>query len=86
MRDELFGTGHDVDPVALVRAWLPHVRAEVAAGTPLTRMTRLLSGLFHGRPGARAVRRHLSEHAHRGGVEVVEDALALLDCAAPRAA
>lgn len=79
MRDELFGTRSAPDPVALVRAWLPYVRRELEAGTPLTRMTRLLSGLFHGRPGARLVRRHLSEHAHRGGLEVIEDALALLE-------
>lgn len=79
MRDELFGTDSDADPVAIVRAWLPHLQRELAAGTPLSRMSRLLSGLFHGRPGARAVRRHLSENAHRGGIEVIEDALALLE-------
>ena len=35
-------------------------------------------GLFTGRPGARAWRRHLSEHATRDGAgpEVVEQALA----------
>jgi len=78
MRDALFPqTDHAApNPVAIVRAWLPYVRAELDAGTPLSRMTRLLSGLFHGRPGARQVRRHLSENAHRGGIEVIKDALA----------
>ena len=86
MRADLFGTDASVDPVELVRQWLPHVRRELEAGVPLSRMTRLLSGLFHGRPGARAVRRHLSEHAHRGGIEVIEDALAHLDRGSVRAA
>ena len=37
-------------------------------------------GLFQGRPGARAWRRHLSEHGHRAGAgpEVVEAALAMV--------
>jgi tRNA-dihydrouridine synthase A len=40
-------------------------------------MTRHILGLFQGIPGARAWRRHLSEHAHRrdAGVEVLEAAL-----------
>jgi hypothetical protein len=40
-------------------------------------MTRHVLGLFQGMPGARAWRRHLSEHAHRrgAGVEVLEAAL-----------
>ena len=40
-------------------------------------MTRHVLGLFQGIPGARAWRRHLSEHAHRrgAGVEVLEAAL-----------
>ena len=44
-------------------------------------MTRHLMGAFHGIPGARAFRRHLSEHGVRpgAGVSVLEDALALVD-------
>jgi tRNA-dihydrouridine synthase A len=35
-------------------------------------MTRHILGLFHGRPRARAFRRHLAEHAHLdGGIEVL---------------
>lgn len=78
MRDLLFpDSPHPSrNPLDIVRAWLPYVRDELDAGTPLNRLTRLLSGLFHGRPGARMVRRHLSENAHRGGIGVIEDALA----------
>lgn len=65
---------------AVVAAFLPYLRAELARGTPLVAMTRHLLGLFQGVPGARAFRRHISEHAHRpgAGAEVPEDALALV--------
>jgi tRNA-dihydrouridine synthase A len=38
-------------------------------------------GLFHGRPGARLFRRHLSENATKkgAGVQTLRDALAHLD-------
>jgi tRNA-dihydrouridine synthase A len=40
-------------------------------------MTRHVLGLFQGIPGARAWRRHLSEHAHRrgAGMDVLDAAL-----------
>jgi tRNA-dihydrouridine synthase A len=43
-------------------------------------MTRHLMGAFFGVPGARAFRRHLSDHAVKAGagVEVLKDALALV--------
>ena len=68
------------DPVEVVHAYLPYVARELAAGTPLHSMTRHLLGIFQGRPGARAWRRHLSEHAHRprAGIGVIEDALGAL--------
>ena len=50
---------------AVIDAFLAYVRRQKAAGVPLTRMTRHVLGLFQGRPGARAWRRHLSENAHR---------------------
>jgi len=52
------------------------VERNLAAGVPLIAMTRHILGLFQGRPGARAWRRHLSENAHRrgAGVEVLKDA------------
>jgi len=41
-------------------------------------MTRHLMGLFHGQPGGRQFRRHISENAHRAGagIEVLESAMA----------
>jgi tRNA-dihydrouridine synthase A len=63
---------------------LPYVERELAAGTELKSMARHLLGLFAGRPGARAWRRHLSEHAHRpgAGVEVLQAAAERLELAA----
>ena len=63
---------------------LPYIERELAAGTELKHITRHMLGLFAGKAGARAWRRHLSEHAHRSGagVEVVEQALARLPMAA----
>ncbi len=62
---------------AVVRQLLPFIEQERAAGTPLNRISRHILGLFSGRPGARAWRRHLSENAHLPGAgpEVIEQAL-----------
>jgi tRNA-dihydrouridine synthase A len=77
----IFGErGPDVTADEAVRAMLPYIEAERAAGTPLHAITRHMLGAFAGRPGARAWRRHLSENAHRTGAgpEVVEAALGLV--------
>ena len=60
-----------------VEAYLPYVEEQLAAGAPLKWMSRHLLGLFAGRPGARAWRRHLAEHAHLegAGVEVLRQAM-----------
>lgn len=62
---------------------IPFVELELRAGTPLNRMTRHLLGLFHGVPGARAWRRHLSERAHLSGAgsEVIREAARLVPLA-----
>ncbi len=76
----LFGAGDNpcATPHQAVEALLPFVASELAAGTPLARITRHLLGLFQGRPGAKAWRRHLSENAHLpgAGVDVLAQALA----------
>lgn len=64
----IFGTGTAaVDPHDAVEPMLAYVEERVSRGTPLAAITRHMLGLFQGRPGARAWRRHLSEHAHRPG-------------------
>ena len=61
-------------------AWCAYVERKLKEGTRLNSMTRHMLGLFNGRPGARAFRRHLSENAVRdhAGIAVLRDALALL--------
>ena len=60
-----------------VEAYVEYVARRLPEGVPLNAMTRHMLGLFHGRPGARQFRRHLSENATRpgAGIEVLQDAL-----------
>ena len=77
----IYGDDHPaLTPEEAVRAMLPYIQRQVAAGGKLAQVTRHMLGLFQGRPGARAWRRHLSEHGHRAGAgpEVVEAALAMV--------
>ncbi len=69
----------------VIQDFFPYAEAQLRTGTPLPAMTRHLLGLFHGVPGARAWRRHLSEHAHQrgAGVEVLEAALRQIDSSQP---
>ena len=63
-----------------VEAYCAYISARLAEGVPLNAMTKHMLGLFHGQPGARAFRRHLSENATRpgAGLEVLCDALAFV--------
>lgn len=63
-----------------VEPYLAYVERRLACGVPLNAMTRHMLGLFHGRPGARAFRRHLSENATRkeAGIHTLRAALACL--------
>ena len=69
----------------VIQDFFPYAEAQLRTGTPLPAMTRHLLGLFHGVPGARAWRRHLSEYAHQrgAGVEVLEAALRQIDSSRP---
>jgi tRNA-dihydrouridine synthase A len=53
--------------IAVALAMIPYVERELAAGTRLAAITRHMLGLFQGRPGGRAWRRHLGEAAARPG-------------------
>jgi tRNA-dihydrouridine synthase A len=61
-----------------LQAMLPFIEEELDRGIYLSNITRHIMGLFHGQPGGRQFRRHISENAHRpgSGIEVVLDALA----------
>ncbi|NNM72007.1 tRNA dihydrouridine(20/20a) synthase DusA [Enterovirga aerilata] len=58
---ELFGEEPPAaDPFEAVALYEPYVAARLAEGLRLHAMTRHMLGLFNGRPGARAYRRHLA--------------------------
>jgi tRNA-dihydrouridine synthase A len=64
----LFGDAHPLPGrLEVIRALLPFVAREVAAGGPLKHITRHLLGLYQGQPGARMWRRTLSDPALLAG-------------------
>jgi len=62
----------------IAEAFLDYVDNELAKGTKLQAMTRHILGLFHGMPGARQYRRHISENAYKSDatIDVLTAALA----------
>lgn len=67
----------------IVELMLPFIDKELQQGTPLSRITRHMLGLFHAQAGARAWRRHISENAHKrgAGTKVLIEAAAKVDAA-----
>jgi tRNA-dihydrouridine synthase A len=63
-----------------VAGYCDYVEGKLAEGVRLNSMTKHMLGLFNGRPGARAFRRHLSENATRddAGIIILRDALAMV--------
>jgi tRNA-dihydrouridine synthase A len=57
----------------VLEAFADYAERQLAVGVPLSAMTRHVLGLFNGRPGARAWRRHVSENSHQrqAGPEVL---------------
>ncbi len=77
----LFGEPAPVSsPVEAVERFIPYVERGLERGVPLNAMTKHTLGIFHGLPGARLYRRHLSENATKpgAGVEVLRQALELV--------
>ena len=64
-----------------VEGYVEYIAARLEEGVPLNAMTKHMLGLFHGQPGARPFRRHLSENACRkgAGLSVLHDALTFLE-------
>jgi tRNA-dihydrouridine synthase A len=60
---------------------IPYLEAHLARGGRLNNVVRHALGLYHGRPRARAFRRHLSENAVRAGagIDVLRAAIALAE-------
>jgi tRNA-dihydrouridine synthase A len=79
---EIFGATTDVPTRADVIAdMLPYIEAHLARGGRLNNIVRHMLGLYHGVPGARAFRRHLSENAPRSTapLDVLREAVALVE-------
>lgn len=77
----LFGSASDFQRRSQVIAeLLPYIDAQLDNGVRLSHMTRHILGLFHGLPGGRLFRRHISENAHKPGADsqVLKDAFALV--------
>src|ERR1700744_1077198 len=66
---------------AALNEWCAYVERKLKQGVRLNSMTRHMLGLFNGRSGARAFRRHLSENAvlHGAGIQILYDALAFME-------
>ena len=66
---------------AVLEKLVPYAERHVRNGGRLNNVTRHILGLYHGRPRARAFRRHLSELAPReaAGVEVLLDAMRIVE-------
>ncbi len=70
-----------VSRAAALERLYPYIAEHLAGGGRLNNVTRHILGLYHGAPGARAFRRHLSEQGPRtaAGVAVLRDAVALVE-------
>lgn len=53
----------------VLRHYTDYAERQVAAGVAVQQLARHVTGLYQGRPGARAFRRHLSEQACRPGAD-----------------
>ncbi len=65
----------------VLRRLVPYVERHIASGGRLNNITRHILGLYHGEPGARAFRRHLSEHATGvdADIHVLQYALSIVE-------
>lgn len=75
----LFGRhGPPATPAEAIERMRPYISEQLAKGVWLSRITRHMLGLFHGRPGGRRWRRILSEEAHlpNAGLATIDRALA----------
>jgi len=75
---DIYGATYDIKTRRqIAEEFLQYADIELSKGTKLNAMTRHILGLFHGMPGARQYRRHISENAHKPSatIEVLTSAL-----------
>ena len=63
--------------IETLEAMYPYIEGQLSTGQKLSYITRHILGLFHGQPGGKQFRRHLSEQAHKpgAGIDVLQQAL-----------
>jgi tRNA-dihydrouridine synthase A len=83
--DERFFSGERREIDYAVELYCDYVSERLMEGVPLNAMTKHMLGLFHGIPGSRGFRRHLSENAtmEGAGLSVLRDALDFLKASDP---
>ncbi len=77
----LFGQPAPVaSPLEALERFVPYVEEQLERGVPLHAVVKHTLGLFHGLPGARLYRRHISENAVKegAGIEVLHQAMDLV--------
>jgi tRNA-dihydrouridine synthase A len=82
----LFGGRGGPDAGAILERMLFYAAAELKLGTRLSCITRHMTGLLNGKPGARRFRRILTEESVKqgAGLEVLHEAIALARAAAEK--
>lgn len=77
----LFPTQDFTDVIEVLEAYIDYMDKQMHRGVYLRHMARHLLGFFHGFPGARSFRRHLSETMYddHAGINVVRAAVDLVD-------
>ncbi|MCC0008216.1 MAG: tRNA dihydrouridine(20/20a) synthase DusA [Hyphomicrobiaceae bacterium] len=80
-REVYGGTAPVPTRAEVAEGMLPYIEEHLAGGGRLNNIVRHMLGLYHGRPRARAFRRHLSERGvgAAAGLEVLVDALAIAE-------
>ncbi|MGM0541528.1 MAG: tRNA dihydrouridine(20/20a) synthase DusA [Pseudomonadota bacterium] len=78
---QLYGSNHTIiSREQVLENMKPYIENHLSNNGKLNHVTRHMLGLFHGLPGGRIWRRHLSEHAFKAGagIEIVEQAYRLV--------
>ena len=70
-----------VSEIEVLEKYIEYMQSQLDQGVFLKHMSRHLLGLFAGKPGAKAWRRHISENAYKSGagIEVIQQAVKYID-------
>jgi tRNA-dihydrouridine synthase A len=82
--DALLAGGEPADRVTAAERMIPYAERHLSEGGRMSAIVRPMLGLFHGEPGARQWRRHLTEGAARPGADASLISTALREVAAAR--